>query len=398
MSPSSSATGRNSPTELNYENNYTSYTGFPSGIVGSLPPGIDFPSFSTSASRDARRGLGRARPASLHLPPRGTTVACTAANGTLNPNNPFASQGEVARIVGTLPTSITSNSTKSQVFRAAASLHGGFGDNWTYSLDGTAMISKLETRANGYVFAQHLLDEVADGSYNFVNPSQTSAANLAYLTPDPGERGSVRTCIQVQGNVGKELFQLPGGPLQVAVGGAFRHESLNDPSGNPDYNGPTNRYFTLNAFGAVGSRDVESAYFEVNAPIVTQLEIDGSGRYDHYSTGQSNFSPKIGAKFTPIPQLAIRGTFSRGFRIPSFAESNSLPTTGYVTVSPASLPASFTSGHLDLDGRLRSVPHRLFGGRDDGRQPQPEAGKVAQLHRGCDPGADQAGQLHGRLL
>ena len=335
-------------TELNYENNYTSYTGFPSTIVGSLPPGIDFPSFSTSATATHAAGSGV-----LVLPvficPRGTTVACTAANGTLNPNNPFASQGEVARVVGTLPTSITSNSTKSQVFRAAASLHGGFGDNWTYSLDGTAMISKLETRANGYVFAQHLLDEVADGSYNFVNPSQTSAANLAYLTPTQVNEDSSHL-YQVQGNVGKELFQLPGGPLQVAVGGAFRHESLNDPSGNPDYNGPTNRYFTLNAFGAVGSRDVESAYFEINAPIVTQLEIDGSGRYDHYSTGQSNFSPKIGAKFTPIPQLALRGTFSRGFRIPSFAESNSLPTTGYVTVSAAALPASFSAGHLTATG------------------------------------------------
>src|SRR5690606_13542387 len=56
-----------------------------------------------------------------------------------------------------------------------------------------------------------------------------------------------------------------------------------------------------------------------------------SGRYDDYSTGQSNFSPKLSVKFTPIPQVAVRGTFSKGFRIPSFNESFGLPTTGYVT-------------------------------------------------------------------
>jgi iron complex outermembrane receptor protein len=61
------------------------------------------------------------------------------------------------------------------------------------------------------------------------------------------------------------------------------------------------------------------------------LELNASGRYDDYSTGQSNFSPKLGFKITPIEQLAIRGTWSQGFRIPSFNEAFGLPTTGYVT-------------------------------------------------------------------
>src|SRR5690606_21878430 len=66
-------------------------------------------------------------------------------------------------------------------------------------------------------------------------------------------------------------------------------------------------------------------------PVVDMLELNFSGRYDDYSTGQSSFSPKVGAKFTPIPEVAIRGTYSQGFRIPSFNESFGLPTTGYVT-------------------------------------------------------------------
>ena len=84
-----------------------------------------------------------------------------------------------------------------------------------------------------------------------------------------------------------------------------------------------------------------SAFAEINAPILSVLTLNGSGRYDHYSTGQSNFSPKVGAIFTPVKEVTVRGTYSRGFRIPSFGEANALPTTGYVTQSVNAIPNAF---------------------------------------------------------
>lgn len=332
--------------EVNYEHSYSAYTGLASIIRANAPAGIDYPAYSTSS------GTG-VLTLPVYICARGTTAACTAANGTLNPNNPFAAQGQVARIAGRLPTSTEFNSSQSDVFRAALGVHGSFGDGFNYAVDGTAMVSKLKTTAKGYVYIQHLLDVINDGSYNFVNPSLTSQATLDYLTPTQINRQNSHL-YQIQGSISKDFFQLPGGALQIAVGGAFRHESLYDPSGNPDYNGPTERYFRLNAFGATGKREVESAYFEINAPVLDILEINGSGRYDHYSSGQSNFSPKIGAKFTPIKQLAIRGTFSKGFRIPSFAESGALPTSGYVTVNPGNLPTSFTDQHQTSTGQFNN--------------------------------------------
>ena len=231
----------------------------------------------------------------------------------------------------------------------AAGLKGSFGDDWRYTLDGTASPSTLDTTAKGYVYIQHLLDVIADGSYNFVNPERNIQATLDYLTP-PQYLHDSSHLYQGQATLAKGLFSLPGGRVEAVVGGAIRYEDLNDPSGNPDYNGPTQRYFRLNAFGAAGHRYVESGFFEVDAPILSSLEVNGSGRYDHYSTGQSNFSPKVGAKFTPIPQVAIRGIFSRGFRIPSFAEQGALPTTGYVTQSAANLPFNFVNQHLNPGG------------------------------------------------
>ena len=51
------------------------------------------------------------------------------------------------------------------------------------------------------------------------------------------------------------------------------------------------------------------------------LEVDLSGRYDHYDTYGGSATPKVGLKFTPIDMFALRGTWGRGFRAPSIAES-----------------------------------------------------------------------------
>src|SRR5690606_9043220 len=117
------------------------------------------------------------------------------------------------------------------------------------------------------------------------------------------------------------LFNLPAGPVVGGVSFAARYESLDNPSANSDRLGPANRYLTINPFGASGSRDVESVAFEIAAPVLETLDISLSGRYDTYSTGQSDFSPKAGFRFQPLDWLAFRGTYSEGFRIPSFAES-----------------------------------------------------------------------------
>jgi iron complex outermembrane receptor protein len=143
--------------------------------------------------------------------------------------------------------------------------------------------------------------------------------------------------------------------VQLGFGGSVRYEAVDAPSGNPDYNGPTQRYFTLNAFGTKGSRYIYSAFFEVRAPIFDALELTGAGRYDNYSSGQSAFSPKVGFKFTPIKQLTLRGTYSKGFRIPSFGEANALPTTGFVTVSASQFNNAFLAPYAASSGSVCTV-------------------------------------------
>ena len=267
-------------------------------------------------------------------------VNCNAGNGTLNPNNPFAAQGQVARILYRVQDIPLSNRRLVNSYRGALGISGSLAEGWDYAIDATGMKQELTATYKGYINVQHMFDVINDGTYNFVNPSLNTQATRDYLTPTVINK-STSEMYQAQASISHAFFDLPGGPLQIGVGGAIRNEKVNAPSANPvNTANKYNRFFTINGFGTSGSRTVYSGYFEVNAPIFDQLEINGSGRYDSYSSGQSNFSPKIGAKFTPIKQVAIRGTYSKGFRIPSFAEAYGLPTTGFITLN---VPGSFTS-------------------------------------------------------
>jgi iron complex outermembrane receptor protein len=261
-----------------------------------------------------------------------TSTGCTALNGTLNPNNPFAASGSNAQLRGRYdqPRILQSDARS---LRGALGINGSFGDSWTYSADFTISNVKLLVTNKNFLIPQRLADVIANGTYNFVDQSKNGQAIRDYIAP-VSKNTSNSDLWQAQATIGRALFDLPGGPLQVAVGGAYRHESIDNPSANP-FNGahPWERYYTVNAVGAIGSRNVKSGFFEINAPILDILELNGSGRYDDYSSGQSNFSPKIGAKFTPIKQIAVRGTFSKGFRIPSFNEAYGLPTTGFSTAT-----------------------------------------------------------------
>lgn len=324
---------------VNFQQTSSSYGGFPAVLRGNAPTGILFPRFSTSTAPNPSLDPGSGI---LALPVFvcAARVNCdTAADRRLNPNNPFAAAGQVARLTGRLPEP-TFNSTRSRVYRAALGITGTIFNDWNYRFDATAMHTDLLRLQRGYVYIQHLLDVIGDGSYNFVDPSANSQAINNYVRPDNITNAS-SDLYQAQFSVNRGFFHLPGGPIQVGVGATVYYEAVDSPSANPDDNGPTERYFTLNAFGTSGSRTVAAGFYEVKAPVFDQLELNASGRYDTYSSGQSAFSPKFGFKATPVRQITVRGTYSRGFRIPSFAEANALPTTGFVTQSVVNIPSSF---------------------------------------------------------
>lgn len=349
--------------EGNFLQSTADYTGEPATIRANGPAGIQFPRFSTQAGGGANAPGSFALALPVYVCPLvgGRPQACNSGNGTLNPNNPFAAQGQVASLVGRIPNIIEFDETRSRTYRIAGGITGEFTDNWNFSVDAVGMWTKLQRKQNGYVYIQNLLNVIADGSYNFVNPFANSQQTLDYLSPD-NISNSTSKLYGVQGSVSGSLMELPGGPLQVGGGVSFRYESINNPSSNDDYAGPTERYFVLNAFGTQGSRKVYSAFAEVDAPVLDFVTVNASGRYDKYSSGQKNFSPKVGVRVTPIEGLAVRGTWSKGFRIPSFGEANALPTTGFVTNTSALFNNTYLAQYGCSVATFSSCPAYLRSG------------------------------------
>ncbi len=327
--------------EANFMQSTVSYNDIiPAQWYANGPTGIAYPRFSSAQ----QTGTVPYAPQSvlLYLPVWvcQDRVACdTDPARVLNPNNPFAGAGQVARVIG-MDRGIEPpyNETRNRVYRFAGGANGSFENGWDWDVSATAMHTDLRRLQDGYNYIQHMLDVIADGTYNFANPLAPSSVPWArpaqdvadYLTPANVTNAS-SDLIQVQGTLSMPVFELPGGTAQLAVGGAWIYEAVDAPSGNDDYNGPTQRYFRLNAFGTSGDRTSNAVFFELDAPVIDTLDVNISGRFDDYSTGQNHFSPKIGARWRPFDMLTLRATYSEGFRIPSFGEANALPTTGYVS-------------------------------------------------------------------
>ncbi len=262
----------------------------------------------------------------------GFDTGCDASNGVLNPYNPYAANGQRAEVEFRAPMERTrTTSTESRVTRLAMGLNGSFADVWNYNVSYTFSEVNLTRTQNGGMIPQKIADVLAQGTFNLSDPLATPDEIWDYIMPT-SEVVSPSRLWQIDANIGRELGELGGGPVQAAVGISHRAESIDAPSANPaNDSAPYERYTGYNSVGTAGSREVDSAYFELLAPFTETFEVIASGRYDDYSTGQDNFSPKIGAKFSPTDSISLRASWSEGFRIPSFNEAFGLPTTGYVT-------------------------------------------------------------------
>ena len=276
---------------------------------------------------------------------QGISLPSLLADGTLNPQNPFnfvdnELGGTPAPCVGTVagcpaallrfrfPNIDRVANLDSNAFRGAAGISGGFGNTWHWQVDASASTNNLRRSVTGNLHIPTLIQVLNQGTYNFADPLSTPDDVVNNLLRTVATSSTSQLYL-AQGFISNDFAELAGGPLQVGVGAQIRHEELDNPNQNPG-----NTFVDVNQVFASGHRTVKAGFFEVNAPVIRQLELNLSGRYDSYSTGFSNFSPKAGFKFTPIQQLALRGTWSKGFRAPSFAEAGEGGVIGFTAPTP----------------------------------------------------------------
>jgi iron complex outermembrane recepter protein len=121
---------------------------------------------------------------------------------------------------------------------------------------------------------------------------------------------------------------------------------------------------------------VTAFYGELNAPVLKQLELNAAVRTDKYSDYGRSTTPKVGFKFTPIPQIAVRGTYSEAFRAPGPTESGNSSSLGFTNIAiisvgdPSVKPEkskSYTAGLLfePVTGTSASIDYYQVKRRDE---------------------------------
>ena len=199
-----------------------------------------------------------------------------------------------------------------------------------WDVEGALLWSRSKNRATtaGVIDDAVLHSEVFDASglanpaFRFGDPGANDPALMARLYPRLVDVGSTSTTsIDLRGT--REIFQMPGGAAQLALGGEVRGERFATATDPRIASGEVSVLFGVTA---AGSRTVTSGYAELSLPITRTLEASLAERYDHYSDFGGTANSKAGMKWQAMPGFAFRATYSTAFRAPSPIESGQQPT------------------------------------------------------------------------
>jgi iron complex outermembrane receptor protein len=252
----------------------------------------------------------------------------------------------------------------------------------TYSKNTVNQLSHNQTSDR---LVQNALNGVLlEGSVRYLNPfgpNDPVLINYLRITNPNYDTFEVRSAdLGASG----ELFALPAGPVELAVGGELRTEKMEN------IGTQLNRDAQLVAGGVSsdtrGDRRLYSLYAELSLPVfksstIGSLELQLAARHENYSDFGRTTKPKIAAVYRPIPEVLIRG---------SYGESFLAPNIGYLYTSQS---VSFTGNSLPDPLRPQDPPTQIrqFGGGNPDLQP--EETKVGYVGLVLQPFTRQKGSI-----
>jgi outer membrane receptor protein involved in Fe transport len=156
------------------------------------------------------------------------------------------------------------------------------------------------------------------GGPNSIDPSQRTY--LGYV----GTSRAFDELFTLTANFGGDLFTLAADrPVSLAAGYEFRRQSgaqIADPvaqerdSADFEFASTSGHFYTNEAYAEL------SVPLLSNLPGVEMLEASAALRYVNYNTFGGNTSYEFGARYTPVRDLTVRGTYQTTFRAPNISE------------------------------------------------------------------------------
>ena len=278
--------------------------------------------------------VSRTMPPTLVGPPSmAVTVPATYPGNTL---------GVAANVFGLIPGApVFENQMETRAQRLVADVTGAVG---AWDVSTSLGYTKLGT--NQDITGSLNIPALNAALNRPVNPfniyGANSAADIAAIFP---QTSAYDTSLLDFGEVhaSRSLMSLPGGDLGFSVGASFIHRDLESPAPLLVAQGvvPGN-----NAFSS-GAQNDGSVYMELAAPVLKSLEIDADARFDHIDTTGNATTGKLGFKWSPIDQFALRGSASNGFRAPNPSEAGN---AGAAAVAQSTYDPVYCPGGLQANG------------------------------------------------
>ncbi|HEY5559706.1 MAG TPA: TonB-dependent receptor [Steroidobacteraceae bacterium] len=243
----------------------------------------------------------------------GLTVPAT------HPNNPYATVNTLGVLrFRTVDAGSRQWDIETDNLSALVGLRGSIGE-WDWEIAGQRGRSESKQtgdRSMGWVRTDLLQQQIDSGAYNpfggFINPQDV----IDQITTSLVRQGK-SDLTAFDATVTGDLFDMPAGPVRMAIGAEYREESVSD---IPDDQFQRGLIFGTESVSAEASRDITSFFVEFSVPVLENLEVQLAGRYDDYSDFGDTTNPKVGVRWAVTDSFALRGSWAEGFRAPSLAQ------------------------------------------------------------------------------
>lgn len=207
--------------------------------------------------------------------------------------------------------------------RGVVGMKGTIGTNWNYELAGDFNRTLQKFRNHNLIDADRYTALVNSGAYNPFARNQAPGVIESMLGTSFRDYVSELNAFDLR--ITGEVFDLPGGPLQMGFGAETRWESLSFTNDRFDQTGQWLQATPRQPFRARSTTD--GFFAEARIPVFDKgnaidgaqlLELSVAGRKDIYSKTKDPFVPKYTLRWLPFNnEFAVRGTYSESFSAPT---------------------------------------------------------------------------------
>ncbi len=247
-----------------------------------------------------------------------------------------------------------------------------FPAGWEYRTGFSRSQSKsYSILTSGYYYTQGFASLINSGVLDPFSFTQTPTAmnalqsfSAAGVKLYSGEYATSEADMTLSGPVAK----LPAGDLMSAFGFDYRKDTFGM-SGDTDPNLMTQAglianapFDNVNATNGALSRTVRAEFAELDVPVIHGVNFDPSIRSDLYSGFGRTTNPKYTLRVAPTDYFLMRGSYSTGFRVPSFAQEY-YPTTispGTAAITDPVTNTSVTNYNIWTGGKTTLQPEKAL--------------------------------------